>query len=218
MDPTTEDAFDARHDVPADPFDTRHLAAFYAPQYAAQQAPDTDPARFRCTCYMFPGPHAHAQADDGWKLVGHAEDGTPIYLDLVARNGAILAETPQPAPTSLLTAVDDEGKSLCVPLEVHRTLVQRWRDAKQRASDAKAEADELRDEILHLLATDQTPALLAARNLESITATLDGAPAVRLRYVQTRRFDKRAAESENPELIARHTRLSDPEPRLEVIE
>jgi hypothetical protein len=116
--------------------------------------------------------------------------------------------------------VDEEHKALIIPCDsaALSSLLSRWRAAKQRAKDAKEEADELRDELIATLADDKTPALLAARGLESLALNVSGKPVARLKWVRTNRFDKAGAMRDDPEFIAKHTRLSAPEARLELAE
>lgn len=97
-------------------------------------------------------------------------------------------------------------------------LFARYRDAKKRASDAEAEAKELRDEIVHLAWTDSTAGLLAAAKLDGLhLATHEGEPLLQITYTRSRRFQGKDFAAAHPDLAEKFTKLSDPEPKVTIL-
>lgn len=115
-----------------------------------------------------------------------------------------------------MAAPKEPTKLYTVDTTSQAALLELWQDAKKRAADATAEADELRDQILHHFWNDEMPETLTAAGLGGLELVDSvGTPLATVTYTQPVRFDRAALKREHPELEAKYLRkASTPEVRV----
>lgn len=116
-------------------------------------------------------------------------------------------KTPAKEPAKLLELEADERTAAMLAL---------WRDAKTREADAKAEADELREQILHQTWREDTPDALKAAQLGGILLSAGGLPLCRVTFTEPVRFNRAGFAKDHPELERQYLTRAKPEVRVEL--
>ena len=105
-------------------------------------------------------------------------------------------------------------KFLPVDVSHHAALRQRYHDAKERERLAKAEADEIKDEIKHLVWREDHYAHLSGAGLDGLELFVGGVPVLRFTVTRPVKFQSAKFKADHPDLAARYIQPSAPQVAL----
>lgn len=148
-----------------------------------------------------------AQIDPHQNVVVTRNDGGDWSITATSLAGAV-GTWPLGTPiVPVIEWLDDAFGVKTADLGDISSRLDKLRDARKRAADAKAEADELRAEVL---------AILTVRR--ATIGTVGGVPVIGIKTIpQAGRFDRKAFEAEYPTIAARFTAPDTEQKRLEFL-
>jgi hypothetical protein len=134
-------------------------------------------------------------------------DGETTTFSATALDNSRQVWIMNPVPEDVAKWLDAEFGPKLAPLDDIKVRLDKLRDARQRMSAAKDEAEELRAEIL---------AILTARKAK--IGTVDGVPVIEAKTIpQAGRLNRKALEAEYPTIVARFTGPDTTQTRLEFL-